>query len=132
MTGNNEVSVVKRNNVLPAVQTINDEEYVSPSTDVYETPDAFVLMIDLPGSSKEAISVTLENMALAVKAKIEPYHGEKATLLFNELKPATYYRAFNLGDGIDRNSIDAHYEQGVLTLKLFKNAKAKPREIQIK
>lgn len=133
MTGNNnEVSVVKRGNMLPAVQAVNGEGYVSPSTDVYETQDAFVLLIDLPGSTKEAINVTLENLTLSVKAKIEPYHDEKATLLFNELKPSTYYRVFNLGEGIDRNSIDAHYEQGVLTLKLFKHAKARAREIQIK
>ena len=132
MTGNNEVSVVKRENMLPAVHAANGERFVSPSTDVCETPDAFVLMIDVPGSSKEAISITLENMTLSVKAKIDSYHREEATLLFNELKPATYYRVFNLGDGIDRNSIDAHYEQGVLTLKLFKHAKARPREIKIK
>ena len=132
MTGNNEVSVVKRESTLPAMQTVNEEEYVSPSTDVYETPDAFVLMIDLPGSAKESISVTLENLALSVKAKIESYHRQEVMLLFNELRSSMYYRVFNLGDGIDRNNIDAHYEDGVLTLKLFKRAEVRPREIRIK
>ena len=132
MTGNNEVSVAKRESTLPAMQTVNEEEYVSPSTDVYETPDAFVLMIDLPGSAKESISVTLENLALSVKAKIESYHRQEVMLLFNELRSSMYYRVFNLGDGIDRNNIDAHYEDGVLTLKLFKRAEVRPREIRIK
>ena len=42
------------------------------------------------------------------------------------------YRVFNLGDGIDRTGIDAKYEEGVLTIKLFKKDETKPREIEIK
>lgn len=128
---NGEVSVVKRANTLPAVQTRQHERYVSPSTDVYETPDAFVLMIDMPGVSREAISVTMEGGTLSVQAKVS-YHSGKPVLLFNELQHTAYYRLFNLGDGVDRNSVDAQYEDGVLVIKLFKNEKAKPREIQIK
>jgi len=128
---NGEVSVVKRANTLPAVQTKRLEHYVSPSTDVYETPDAFVLMVDMPGASREAIKVTMEDGTLSVQAKVS-YHSGEPVLLFNELKQTAYYRLFNLGDGVDRNSVDAQYEDGVLLIKLFKNEKAKPREIQIK
>ncbi len=130
MTRNNDVSIVKRANMLPAIPT--KESIVSPSTDVYETPEAFVLMIDLPGVQKKAINVMMENGTLSVRAKIEPYHPEHASLLFSELNATVYHRVFNLGDGIDRDSIDAKYENGVLALKLFKNDKVKPREIQIK
>ena len=131
MTGNNEVSVVKRVNTLPAVQPGAQEIFVNPSTDVYETPDAFVLMIDLPGVAKDAINVTMENGTLNVRAKIEPHHSPHARLLFKELRGTTYYRVFNLGDGIDRTNVDAHYELGTLTIKLFKKEETKPREIQI-
>lgn len=132
MARNNEVAVVQRTGMLPVVHTGMQERFVTPSTDIFETPDAYVLMIDLPGVAKESISVTAENDTMSVRAKVEPVHGEKATLLFHELKAPTYYRAFNLGDGIDRKNIDARYELGVLTIKLLKREEIKPREIEIR
>ena len=132
MTGNNEVSVVKRGNTLPAVQQEVQEIFVSPSTDVYETPDAFVLMLDLPGVAKDAIAVTMENGTMSVRARIEPHHSPAAKVLFKELRGTTYYRVFNLGDGVDRTNVDAHYDLGTLTIKLFKKEETKPREIRIK
>lgn len=131
MTGNNEVSVVKRANTLPAVQPEMGEIFVTPSTDVYETPDAFVLMLDLPGVARDAIAVTMENGTLSVRAKMEPRHSAGARVLFKELRGTTFYRVFNLGDGIDRTNVDAHYELGTLTIKLFKKEETKPREIRI-
>lgn len=132
MTGNNEVSVVKRGNTLPAVQQEAQEVFVSPSTDVYETPDAFVLMLDLPGVAKDAIAVTMEDGTMTVRARIEPHHPAAAKVLFKELRGTTYYRVFNLGDGVDRTNVDAHYDLGTLTIKLFKKEETKPREIRIK
>ena len=132
MSKNNEVAVVQRGNTLPVVQTGNPERFVTPSTDIFETPDAYVLMIDLPGAVKDSIKVVTEDGTLSVKAKVEPFQGEKMTLLFHELKSPTYYRVFNLGDGVDRTGIDAQYEDGVLTIKLFKKDETKPREIEIK
>ena len=130
MTKNNEVAVVQRGNTLPAVAI--GERFVTPSTDIVETPDAYVLMMDLPGATKESISVTTENGTLSVRAKVEEVLRENATMLFRELKAPTYYRVFNLGDGIDRKNIEARYEEGVLTIKLFKKEESKPREIEIK
>ena len=132
MTKDNEVAVVQRGNTLPAVQTRSEERFVTPSADIFETPDAYVLMIDLPGTLKESIKVTTEDDTLSVRAKVEPIHRENATLLFNELKSSTYYRVFNLAEGIDRKSIEARYEDGVLTIRLFKKEETKPREIEIK
>lgn len=132
MTKNNEVAIVQRNNTLPAMKTEVQESFVTPSTDIFETPDAYVVKIDLPGALRDSIKVTAEDGTLSVKAKVEPYHKEGGSLLFSELRTPTYYRVFNLSDGIDRKSIDAQYELGVLTLKLFKKEETKAREVVIK
>jgi len=47
------------------------------------------------------------------------------------VRPATFSRIFTLGDGIDTENIDARYEAGVLTVKLYKSAASKAREIAI-
>ena len=132
MTKNNEVAVVQRGNTLPALQSELQESYVTPSTDIFETPDAYVLKLDVPGSVKDSIKVTTEDGTMSVRAKVEPYHKEGGSMLFSELKTPTYYRVFNLADGIDRKSIDAQYEDGVLTIKLFKKEEAKPKQIEVK
>ncbi len=132
MTKNTEVAVVQRGNTLPTVHNGMQESFVTPSTDIVETPDAYVLMIDLPGAAKDSIRVVTENGTLSVKAAVEPLHRENATMLYHELRTPTYYRVFNLGEGIDRQNIDARYENGVLTIKLFKKEESKLKEIEIK
>ena len=132
MTKNNEVAVMQRGNTLPALQTEMQESYVTPLTDIFETSDAYVLKIDLPGSLKDSIKITTENDTMAIRAKVESYHKEGGSLLFNELlKSPTYYRVFNLADGIDRKDIDARYEDGVLTVTLLKKEETKTKEIKI-
>jgi len=131
MTTKKEVAVVQRQNTLPMTRPEVQEDYVTPSTDVYETSDAFLLMIDLPGATKESINVSIERASLVVKAGVEPYHKEDAKLLLNELRGKSYYRIFNIGEGIVRDTVDAQFEQGVLTIKLFKSEELKPRQIRI-
>lgn len=132
MTKNTEVAVAQRNNTLPMVRAEETRRIVTPFADIYETPDAYVLMVDLPGATKDSINLTMEKGALAIKAAVPSFHKENATLLFRELYPATFHRVFNLGEGIDRNNVDAHYEHGVLTVKLYKTEQIRPKEIQIK
>jgi len=102
-----------------------------PAADIYETADAFLVMLDLPGARKETVSLTLEEGELRVKADQETSAPEEGTLLFRDVPAGTYARAFTLGEGIDLANVDAKFENGVLTVKLFKNEERKPREIAI-
>ena len=116
----------------PLSQSRIEQSYSTPFADIYETPDAYVLTLDMPGATKEQINVSLDKGVLTVKAGVEQYHSPDASLLFREIHTPGYKRAFNLGEGINRSNIDAWYENGVLTLKLFKSEDQKPREIPVK
>lgn len=102
-----------------------------PRADIVETPEAFVVTLDLPGAPKETISLTLEQNVLQVKADVENQHAAETTLLHRELWTAGYQRAFTLGEGVDRRTVDAAYANGVLTVKLFKTPETQPRTINI-
>ena len=133
MAKNNETAVRQSEQFQrPFIQSRIEESYTAPLADIYETPDAYVLTLDMPGASKERINVSVDKGVLTVKAGVEPYHTANATLVFREIQTPGYIRAFNLGEGIDRSGIDAWYENGVLTLKLFKSEDQKPREIPVK
>jgi HSP20 family protein len=102
-----------------------------PAADIYETPDAYVVKLDLPGVEKEGIALTLDRGELKVQARAADQGHVQGRLLFNEMRGGTFARSFAIGDGIDTNSIDAQFEKGVLTVKLYKHELMKPREISI-
>ncbi len=106
---------------------------VAPRADVFETPEAYVLELDMPGAVKEAISVSLDQESLMVEADTRQLVSrEDGIILANEIRRSRFSRVFAIGQGIKRDAVDARFENGVLTVKLFKAEEMKPREIQIR
>lgn len=85
--------------------------------DLDETENEFVLTLELPGFKQADVDVTLEKEVLTVNAK----RGEK-----------TYVQSVIVPKGVDSEKIEARLEDGLLVLKLGKQALAKPRKIAIK
>lgn len=108
-----------------------DENYAVPNADIIETPDAYLLSLELPGVRKEGIALKLEKGNLQVDAAVEPRHAEETKILHRELRITRYRRTFALGDGVDRNTVDAEYVDGILKVKLFKTPESKPTTITI-
>lgn len=109
-----------------------EARYVAPLADIYETRDAYVVELDLPGASKDSVRITVEDNTLAVQAEVPPAYIDGAVLIHREHDTDGFRRSFNLGDGIDQENIDASFEHGVLVLKLAKSERAKPRDISIR
>ena len=95
--------------------------------------DTFTIEVDLPGVRKEDIELKVEDDYLTVTA-IRRYK--------NEVKEDDYYlcesnfgvisRSFVLGDNIDRDKIEAKFEDGRLYLTLEKVESKKTKNISIK
>jgi len=105
---------------------------VSPYADIMETPEAYMLMLDMPGATKERITLRMEQGELSVDAPVEPVQKPAGTVLFSEIRTGRYSRTFTIGEGIDPTAVDARYENGVLTVTLRKGEHLKPREITIR
>jgi HSP20 family protein len=95
--------------------------------------DTYTIEIDLPGVKKEDIHVTIEDNYLIVSAerKMKEELKEDDYYLL-ESKYGKYYRAFYLSDDIDRDSIDAKYEDGRLIITFEKVASKKRKDIAVK
>jgi len=95
--------------------------------------DTYTIEIDLPGVKKEDIQVTIEGNYLIVSAerKMKQELKEDDYYLL-ESKYGKYYRAFYLSDDIDRDSIDAKYEDGRLIITFEKVASKKRKDIAVK
>jgi HSP20 family protein len=109
-----------------------EEEYILPLADILETPEAYVVVLDMPGAQKENMRVRLERGSLVVTAPTVGHSHENGTILHEETRTPGYVRSFSLGEGIDLKHVDAQFQDGVLTIKLFKNEELQPREISIR
>jgi HSP20 family protein len=132
MAKNGQVALVRRGNDALARRMEPLEDFVMPLVDIYETADAFVLKVDMPGVLKESISVHAEPGTLQIKGTLAHVQNENITVLYSEIHKASYYRKFNIGNGIDADTIQAQFDDGVLTVALPKNETMRAREIPIK
>jgi len=105
--------------------------YFVPSTDIFETEDALVVVMELPGVEKNALQVHLENDTLRVEGHIDYANYEGLEPLYAEYNVGHFARAFTLSNKIDQGQISAQLADGVLNLTLKKTKEASPRRIAI-
>jgi HSP20 family protein len=108
------------------------ESYFVPATDIYETADELVLVADLPGVKADGLDVTLEDNILVIRAKPREEPKPGGDVLLREFAAGEYYRAFQLPADFDTTKVQATLKQGVLTLRLPKSERLKPRRIEVK
>ena len=101
-----------------------------PLTDICETPESYSLKMEIPGAGRENIDIVIEDDELRVTVKSADEETED-TLKYSEFGTRDFYRAFRVGNEIDRNKIEAKLENGVLNILLSKTEKVKPKKIQI-
>ncbi|MGV3525673.1 MAG: Hsp20/alpha crystallin family protein [Candidatus Sericytochromatia bacterium] len=111
-------------------QLISADNAQRPAMDIYHTPDAFVFIADLPGVQQGDVQLEItERNTLVLRARQR--FTESAQPVLRQTRLGNYYRAFELGDNIDRNSVTAKLENGVLEVRLNKRESSRPKRIEI-
>ena len=119
--------------LVPATESKKIQKTWNPGADIVESKEGFTLTFDVPGVSKEEISVKIHDGVLTVSGerKREEIKDEKL-FRYYERQDGSFTRSFRLPDFINSDAIKASYENGVLTLELQKKEEAKPHTITIK
>ncbi len=100
--------------------------------DAFRKGDVFLVQVDVPGVSGDAIDLTVEDNVLTVKAeRPAPATSEGVETLVAERPYGSFSRQMFLGDNLDVERIQASYESGVLTVTIPVAAHAKPRRIEV-
>ena len=110
--------------------TRSHERYVSPPVNIYETEQGLVLVADLPGVSTGNLEVGVKDNVLTIQGKTN--HAAPGDVTYREYELSNFFRQFELGEEVDQERIHAELKHGVLTLRLPKVEKAKPRQIEVK
>jgi HSP20 family protein len=104
----------------------------SPLADVVETPDAYLIDVDLPGVKRDDITVELEGNELTISGELKEKQRDGLFRRRTRRVGRFEYRATLPRDvNPDVNAVEAKLNEGVLTVKIPKDEAAKPRRVAI-
>lgn len=112
-------------------QTDGEVRSVSPLVNVRETGNEIILEVEMPGLTKDDISVEINQDELTIRGKRGENVPETYEIVYRERPPYQYQRTFSLGSQIDRSGVRAVYENGILILTLPKTEEVKPKQIKV-
>ncbi len=102
-----------------------------PPVDIYEDASGITLKADLPGVSKDRLSVQVEGNNLTIEAQAVIDMPEGMEPLYADVTATKFRRSFSLSNELETDKIQAEMKDGVLSLHLPKRAELQPRKIQV-
>ena len=120
-------SIVKKDEALKPMRQLRS---IVPEVDILENEDEILLYADLPGVTRENLTVHIDNGKLSLTGtRLLKIEGAAALEEFTDVE---YHRMFSIPQSIDSTNISAEFHDGVLRLHMAKAANAKPKRIEIK
>ncbi len=103
-----------------------------PAVDIYETKESIVLNVELPGVTKDDISLEVKDSTLTIRGekklekdvKEENFHRMERTY-------GAFTRAFTLPSTVQQDKVKAKFRDGILEIHLPKAEEAKPKQIKV-
>ena len=102
-----------------------------PPVDVTEDDAGITLVADLPGASRETLTLDVDGDTLTIEAPLSLDTPEGLQAVYAEIRAGRYRRSFTLSRELDSSHLAASLRDGVLTLRIPKSEQAKPRRIQV-
>ena len=103
-----------------------------PAVTVYETKDEYVFEAELPGWTRDQITINFENQTLSLSGQRELPQHEGWQYHRVERLWGSFSRSFTVPGIVDPNRVQAELKDGVLMIHLPKREEAKPRQIEVK
>lgn len=120
---------------LSAPQREEDDVTMSawrPAVDIYDQEDAIVIKAELPGLTKEDISIEMKENKLILKGeRIEEKEINEENYYRRERSVGSFHRVFTLPTGIDPEKVSANFKDGILKVEIPKAEETKPKRITI-
>lgn len=124
--------LVKVNNNQNWDEAFENESWIAPMVNIYESDDEYTISAFMPEVDRDNIKIKLEDNSLVLMGRINYDEAVNRKYILNEFTVGNFYRKFNLSDTVDTEKIEAKFENGLLTVTLPKQERAKPRTIEIK
>jgi len=111
----------------------SDQVSTVPAVNVSENDKGFKLEVAAPGFSKENFSLRVEDKTFIIKGELKADNEEKTDKYTRkEFQFGSFERKFILPENVDKENIEAKYENGVLTIHINKVEEVKQvKEIRV-
>jgi len=95
-----------------------------PIADVYDSPETYLIELELPGLARADIDLRVKGREVAVRGERHPAGGHSAAFHRLERRYGAFGRTFRFDADIDAKQVKAEIKEGLLTLTVPK-AKAR-------
>ena len=103
-----------------------------PVVDIYETGQGVVLKAELPGISKEDVSIEVKDNILTIKGERFSDQGIGEEKYYRKERCfGTFYRSFTMQDAIDPEKIKAKFKDGILEMEIPRPEVETPKQIKV-
>ena len=105
----------------------------APLVDISEDDKEYRIKAELPEVKKEDVKVTAQEGTLTIMGERKFEQEEKGRKYHRvERAHGSFGRSFSLPDDASPAKVSAEFNDGVLTVHLVKDEKAKPQQIEVK
>jgi HSP20 family protein len=113
-------------------ESVEEEGCWSPNVDIQRRNDSIRLYVELPGMSKDDVTIKLETGILTISGERRPpSEEERAKYVRMERCYGGFCRSFSMNDQIDQDRIAARMDNGILTIELPLKAENRAKQIEI-
>jgi len=99
--------------------------------DLYETENDYVVQLAAPGLKPDNFEITMQHNVLLIRGQIQKEQQEGVRYHVQEQRFGTFNRSIEFPTAVDDDKIQASLADGILTLRVPKSERAKPRRITI-
>jgi HSP20 family protein len=104
----------------------------APAMDLVERKSEYEVQVELPGMTAGDIDIRMTDGTLVIKGeKTAEREDKEENYHLSERTYGAFQRAFRLPPGIDAEKVEAHFDNGVLKVRLPKTDKARESERKI-
>ena len=102
-----------------------------PPINIFRQGHDFAAIIELPGVTKEDLSLEVRGNTLRISGRKTAAYGGNASTHRRERIAGSFDRTVNLPVQLDPDRVKAEYREGILTLSLPRAESDKPRLIKV-
>ena len=120
------------NSVYGKKAETNNECLICPNVDIEEFDTSYSLHLELPGVGKKDININIKENILTIDGKKKSGKDSKSDKYYHSERVfGKFRRTFHLPDLVDRNKIEAVFNDGVLSISIPKLEEALPKQIEV-
>jgi len=113
--------------------SIGNRDDAATPMDLYETDEALVVELVVPGVEADDLDISIEGRQLSIRGTLPPLpEGEQRRYWLQSIPRGAFARTVRLPVNVDVDQVQADVHDGMLTLRLAKVAEAKVRKIEVR